>query len=426
MNSALLLVCAALVAQDASFTLSPQQPVAGAALTVTVAAGEEGRLLSMASPFGEWRFTTRVTSAGGSWRVDVPRDMPLLMIGVGAGDELVLPHRAVTVIAEGGMPAKRGYFWRALLTTGFPTPFPVAEVDAAAALELAREAILRDPDYLPARELLWRIQALRATSPEAKTAFLTNLDSELGSAPAGRLVLAATRVHLMLGDAEGARALETRHKVRIAPIVLAEQKRWQEIVGAGAPEVQKTRLHAWLSDDPLSAWTPQCLQILAAAYAGLGDHENTAIFGLASLRMTPEDAMTLNGVAYAMAEGGFMLERGLLLADRAIAILRAPNRLQKPPQLSEARWKQELNGALAASLDTRGWLLTGLQRWREAESAFQEALTLGERDEFLYHYGVMLKGQGRTAEARKILERGHRLGGPMRARISAALDELGR
>lgn len=420
-------ICLALfAAQDLAVTLAPEQPVAGQRLTVAASPGSGERLLSLAAPFGEWRFSVRVPAAGGSWQVDLPKDLPLLLIGMGEGDDLVLPHRMVAVRGAEGAPARRGPFWQALLTTGFPSPFPVAEVDLERAAALANEAVLTDPDYLPARELLWRIQSQQAKTAEARTAFLKAIDGELGAAPHGRLVLAASRVHLMLGDNEGARALETRHKERLQPIVQAEDQRWQQIVSTGAPAAQIRLIHAWLTDDPLSAWASQLLQILAAAYAGVGDHEATAIFGLASLRMTPEDAMTLNGVAYAMAEGGFMLERGLLLADRAIAILRNPVRLQRPPQLSETRWKQELSGALAASLDTRGWLLTRLQRWKEAETAFTEAIGIRERDEFYYHYGLMLKAAGRPAEARKTLEKGHRLAGPNRGRISIALDELGR
>jgi tetratricopeptide (TPR) repeat protein len=190
------------------------------------------------------------------------------------------------------------------------------------------------------------------------------------------------------------------------------------------PRRRAGKLHDWLFEDPLCDFGPQCLQILAATYSAFKDYRSTALYGLVSIRATPEDAMTLNGVAFAMAEGNFQLERGLLLANRAVSILRNPIRLNKPPRLSESRWQRELKHALAASLDTKGCLLTRLKRWDEARAAFEEALKLEKSDEIYYHFGLMLKEKGDLNEAVRMLREGLKFTGPKRTEIQMALEEL--
>jgi tetratricopeptide (TPR) repeat protein len=353
--------------------------------------------------------------------VEVPGDVPLLLIGVRETGDVEFPHVIRAVNRPDGSPQPDSHLWKAYLLAGNPTPFEIEAADPAAALEAAEAAVEQDPDNPVARELLWRLQAVSADDPSA---FLEGLNEAAEQANSGRQALAAARVHLRLGDREAANRTRERFKGIIDPVIQAETRRWAEVIAARDPRSRADKIHRWMAEDPLSDFFPRCLQILAATYSELGDYRATAAFGLLSLKLVPHDAMTLNGVAFAMAEGEFELDRALLLAEQAIAILAHPERLNKPPQLSESRWREELRHAKAASLDTKGWVLTKLGHWQEARSAFDDAIDLERADVYYLHKGIMQARSGNVDAARKTLRAGARLGGPNRRSIETELARL--
>ncbi|HUX05817.1 MAG TPA: tetratricopeptide repeat protein [Acidobacteriota bacterium] len=407
------------VAVPADVTLQPDPPIAGR--QVRILAEPDGATIHLASPFGNWSLESEL--AGGGCSVDLPGDLPVLLAGKRLGEEVEFSHQAWLVRGVDGRLVPRAQFWWAYLNAGFPSPFPLPGTDDAAALEAIEAGAESAVDDPVVKELLWR---LRGRAAGDKEEYLRQLDAEIAQAPSGRLVLAAARVHHQLGDAAGSAALAQRYKDRLLEVEHIETERWAGIVGMRNPRERIAALHRWLEEDPFNDYMPSILQILAASYSESEDYRSTALFGLLSLRVTPDDAMTLNGVAFAMAEGGFERERGLELASQAISILQNPERLNKPPQLSERRWREELEHALAACLDTKGWLLTGLGRYEEARSAFQAALEIEREDIFYLHLGLMLIERGDREGAVNMLRKGARLGGPNRLRIESELDRLGK
>ncbi len=407
------------VAVPADLTLQPDPPIAGQ--QVRILAEPDGAKVHLASPLGGWSLESELS--GGGCSIDIPAGLPLLLAGVSPGEEAEFSHQAWMVGGADGKPVPRAYFWFAYLNAGLPAPFTLAGRDEAAALEAIEAEAGFAPDDPVVKELLW---LLRGRAAEDKVEYLRLLDAEITQAPSGRLVLAAARIHHQLGDATGSAAMAQRYKDRVLEVQRAESQRWAQIVGIRDPRERIGALHRWLEEDPFSDFASSILQILAASYSEIEDYRSTAVFGLLSLRVTPDDAMTLNGVAFAMAEGGFELERGLLLASQAITVLQNPERLSKPPQLSDRRWREELEHALAACLDTKGWLLTKLGRWEEAHSAFNAALEIERQDIYYLHLGLMLIERGDSEGAVSVLRKGARLGGPNRLRIESELDRLGK
>jgi tetratricopeptide (TPR) repeat protein len=398
--------------------IQPEQPVAGQQVTFTFEQG--GGYIHLASPFGVWNLDRRIE--GTSISVDLPVDLPVLLAGTHEGAEVEFSHNAWPVQAPDGKPAGRALFWMAYLQAGFPSPFPV-ERDEAAALKAIKEAVELSPDDPVVLELLWRLEGQAA---EDKAAFMRGVLAELPATPSGRLALAAARVYHQLGMPAESATIAARFKEQVLAQQQAEAGRWASIIGTRAARSRAEAIQQWLEEDPFSDYVPSLLQILAATFSEAGDYRATAVFGLLSLRLMPDDAMTLNGVAFAMAEGGFELDRGLTLAAQAITILQNPDRLNKPPQLSESRWREELNHALAASLDTKGWLLTKLRRWDEALQAFGAAIELERQDIYYLHMGLMLIERGDRDGAANALRKGAALGGPNRLKIESEISKLGK
>ena len=395
--------------------LRPDPPVAGRAVVISAAAEK----VHLSSPFASWRVEARLDE--GRAEISLPSDLPVLLVGLPEGNESRFEHRLWLVNGLKDATSPRAYFWKGYLLAGFPAPYPIGRIDLEAALVAAQSAVKQEPEYLPATELMWRLRGISASD---KTAFLKQVDAELASDASGRLAMAAIRLHSQMGDKEGALAVARLYKDEIEPITTAETKLWTEIVSTSNPKTRLRKLHEWLDRDPFSDYLPHCLQLLAATYSAVEDFRSTALFGLLSLELTPDDAMTLNGVAFAMAEGGFELEKGLELVEDALEILMNPDSLRKPPQLSDTQWKRELNHATAACLDTKGWLLFKLGILDEAHRALEMAIQLEGVDEFYLHLGLTLKKQGKPDEARRALRTGLKLSGFHRAEIEAALDEL--
>lgn len=402
--------------------LSPNPPVVGQQLRITVDPAEN-TLLSVSSPMGGWRKSIALERS--MVNITLPSDIPLLLLTTAASDGLDEPHEAYVVVDASGKFPQRSRFWLSYLNAGFPSPYPLAKTDIEAAKKFAEEAVELAPSDPVVRELLWRIEAQAAKDAEVRTALLQRIDGELKQNPVGRLAIAAAAIHTMLGDTSGAQIIERTHKDILDQARAAQTQRWREIGRATSPQRRIEMIHQWLAEDPFSTFVPSLVQVLAPSYLAAEDYRSTALFGLMSLRLMPEDAMTLNGVAFAMAEGGFQYQRGLILANRATAILETPGALRQPEGMSDQRWRAVMNEARAATLDTRGWLQTKLGRYDDAQKSFDEALNLDEKDEFYLHYGLMLKAKGGgTALAMDKLRRGLRLNGPHRAEIRRALDEL--
>ena len=399
--------------------LQPNPPVAGGELTISVS-GVVGQVISLADPLGWWRAELPIGNKT-HLTVTLPDEIPVLLVGIRLSDEVEVKHRIVIPRDADGAEPAGSLFWQAYLLSGYPAPFPVDETDQSEALSLASRASENEPEKEVAKELLWRLQA---GTVEDKEAFLERLRDELADSRSGRLVVAAMHVHHQMGRIQEARVISERYKELVEPLIREESQRWAEIISARDARDRLEKIHRWIAEDPLSDYVPQCIQILAATYSALEDYRSTALFGLLSLALTPGDAMTLNGVAFAMAEGEFQLERGLTLANQAIDILANSDRLSKPEQISKVRWRDELRYARAACLDTKGWLLTKLGRWQEAADSFDAAIELERVDEFFLHKGLMFLGQGREAEARKALREGLKISGRHRRDIEAALDKL--
>ena len=414
------LLMALVLSAPADIVLETNPPMAGAEVRVSIT-GAEGLAVLVSDPLGCWHEEHVVEGGGITFKL--PANVPLLLVGVCEGDGFPQDCRAFPVVDAGGNPLPRSLFWQAYLQAGYVSMCGMEVADSSKAVGLAEAAVEANPFDYVALELLWRIQA---ESGADVAELLSRMDDKVAGGDNGRLVLAAARVRHALGDEAGSASLASRHSSAIGVVHAAESARWAEIVSTRAPKERLAKIHAWMSEDPLSDYMPQCLQILAATHSALGDHRSTAMAGLLSLQVMPDDAMTLNGVALAMAEGGFQLERALALAGRAVEVLRQPGDLRKPPQLSERRWREELQHALAAALDTKGWVLTKLERWEEARVAFEEAIALERNDEFYLHYGLMLEASGDVAAAKDMLRKGARLGGAFRLRIENELARLGR
>ncbi len=98
------------------------------------------------------------------------------------------------------------------------------------------------------------------------------------------------------------------------------------------------------------------------------------------LRQEPDNAPALNYLGYMYADSGVRLDESLKLIERA---------LKQEPQ----------NGAY---LDSYGWALFRLGRFREAEEQIRRAIDFLKADSTLYeHLGDILAAQGRHEEARQ-------------------------
>ena len=418
MLTALLMALA--LSAPADIVVEPNPPVAGAEVTISIPEAE-GLVLLVSDPLGGWHEEHVID--GDDLSFTLPANVPLLLVGVCDGDGFPQTCRAYPVVDAAGKPLPRSQFWQAYLHSGYVSMCGMEGADRAQALRFAEAAVEADPADSVARELLWRIQA---ENEGDHAGLLSRIDEEIAGGNNGRLVLAAARVRHVLGDDAGSASIATRYSSAIGAVQAAESARWADIVSTSDPKERSAKINAWMAEDPLSDFMPQCLQILAATHSAIGDYRSTAMAGMISLQVMPDDAMTLNGVAMAMAEGGFQLERADVLARRAVEILRQPGDLRKPPQLSERRWREELQHALAAALDTRGWVLTKLERWEDARSVFEEAIAIERNDEFYLHYGLMLEASGDVNAAREMLRKGARLGGAFRLRLESELARLGR
>lgn len=400
--------------------MNPNPPVAGGTLEITLDDGQ-AQSVHISGPLGSWRKNLKLVE--GKATVKLPEEIPVILIGLPDSDRVSFPHSLRIVNGKNSKPASHAYFWKGYILGGFPAPCPTVSKSINDALEAAQAAIKQNPEYLPAKELLWRVEA---ESAQNKDDFLKRIADELSSHPSGRLALAAIRLHKRLEDPDGALAIAKRYKSDMEPVVSLEANKWAEIISTNDPKIRLGKIHSWLALDPFTDYLPNCLQILAATYSALGDYRSTALFGLLSLKVMPDDAMTLNGVAYAMAEGEFELDHGLTLVGKAMDILAKPELLKKPPQLNDIQWQRELIHARAACLDTKGWLLSKMGRWAEAREALNDAIRLERSDEFYLHLGLTYMKEGKNNEARKALRAGQKLGGPHRRRIESVLIELER
>lgn len=238
--------------------------------------------------------------------------------------------------------------------------------------------------------------------------------------------MAAATVHVLLGDPQGASVINSAHTALISPVHKHFQDRWMDIITTSSLARRTAKLHLWMEEDPFNPFGSQAVQILAATYSARNNYLNTARFGMLSLLVIPDDAMTLNGVAMAMAEGNFQLERGLVLSERAISILSSPDKLKKPAQLTQQQWSREINSARGAAVETKAWLLAKLKRYALAKQSFELSASMHPTDELYMHFGQMLAEQKKYAEARTIFNKGIRLNGPMKQEIKKLLQNLGK
>jgi tetratricopeptide (TPR) repeat protein len=424
LGNVLLLLLAFAAIAAAQISVIPQQAVAGRTLTINVAESQSGKMLNVSTPLGKFRKVFPVGPQR-SFEITVPADAPLLLVGIMETEEPIWHHKIITVVNNSGVRAKRESFWRAYLLSGImPTPFPLKDTDIVEAMRYAQKSVIEDPDYIVAKALLWRLEARNAYVNGKHLSVVEDIDKRLAAAPEGRLATSVAAIHIMVGDYLGAQDINEKYKDLISPILNSQALNWQEVSQTNNMQRRINIIHQWLATDPLSSYVTSCFQLLAPAYMQTGQYRSTALFGYLSLKFMPEDAMTLNGVAYAMAEGEFMLEQGLGLADKAIALLSGS--MQKPTNRSDAQWDATLREARAATMDTKGWLLTKMERWAEAKKAFQTCLLTYEKDEFYIHYAEMLNRSGSIMEAQIVLQKGIKLNGPRRFELEEMLRNLNR
>jgi tetratricopeptide (TPR) repeat protein len=403
---------------------SPSPAVAGMDITFNIPAGSEGKELSLASPFGLWQRSIPLQGEA-SVKVRLPKTLPLLLASVTSKNSIDATYSIIEMVDRQGKLQPRGKFWQAYLQGGFPAPFPV-KVDQAKALALAEQCYQEDSANLVNLELLWRLQAKEATDKNKRDSFLDQVDKVVTSQPGGRLAIAASTIHMMLGDPQGAGVINSAQAKEIGPVQQIFLSRWQDIVTTRSLVRRTEKFQGWMEEDPFNPMGSQIVQLLAATYSARQDFTNTARFGLLSLRVIPDDAMTLNGVALAMASGGFQLERGLMFSERAISILNSPAKLKRPPNMSQQQWNKELLNARAAAIETKAWLLAKLKRYPQAKQSFDLSESMHPTDELYLHYGTMLKEQGKLTEARRILNKGLKMNGPHREEIKIIIQNLGK
>lgn len=403
---------------------SPSPAVAGQELVITVPESSSGKILSLASPFGSWQQDIKLQGKT-EIKVIIPKSLPLVQVSLAQPNDFESLYKIVPLVNRNGENQPGSKFWQAYLLAGFPSPFPV-EINQEKALILAAQAYSDDPDNLINLELLWRLQAKEANDNDKRDLFLDEVDKKMTASPSGRLALAASTVHLLLGDPQGASVINGAQSNLIAPVQQIFQDKWRDIVTTPSLARRTARFQSWLEEDPFNPLGSQVVQILAATFSARKDYLNTARFGILSLRVIPEDAMTLNGVALAMAEGEFQLERGLMLSERAVSILNSPDGLRKPAHLDQQQWNRELINARAAAIETKAWLLSKLKRYSLAKQNFDLSASMHPTDELYLHYGKMLIDQKNTVEARRILNKGLQLNGPRSQEIKMVLRNLGK
>jgi thiol-disulfide isomerase/thioredoxin/predicted Zn-dependent protease len=133
------------------------------------------------------------------------------------------------------------------------------------------------------------------------------------------------------------------------------------------------------------------------------DSNDEAINALRALyELSPDSHGNANGFAWAAALAGVQLDAALVAIDLAIEALRAETWLPSEAshwQNNVAEWSRGQGRTEAAYLDTRGWVLYGLERYPEAEGALRAALRLHQSGELHLHMGLIYARLGKDAAA---------------------------
>ncbi|MDQ7051638.1 MAG: tetratricopeptide repeat protein [candidate division KSB1 bacterium] len=118
--------------------------------------------------------------------------------------------------------------------------------------------------------------------------------------------------------------------------------------------------------------------ILAAIYNDLGQYARSDSLYERALRLAPDDPILQNNFSYGLAVRGIRLQEALDLVNRA---------LQKQPDNP-------------AFLDTKGWVLYQMGRYREALEYIQKSLDIRDTSaEVWEHLGDVYEKLGQVQEA---------------------------
>ena len=93
-------------------------------------------------------------------------------------------------------------------------------------------------------------------------------------------------------------------------------------------------------------------------------------------KMEVQNGAMYNALAWTMLEKGESLEKAIIWAKKGIDLLRNPNVLTRPANVTIKDWKKSLIVTLADILDTYAYGLDKLGRYDEAEKAFEEVFSI--------------------------------------------------
>ncbi|MBA4320069.1 MAG: hypothetical protein C0412_16840, partial [Flavobacterium sp.] len=93
-------------------------------------------------------------------------------------------------------------------------------------------------------------------------------------------------------------------------------------------------------------------------------------------KMEVQNGAMYNALSWTMLEKGENLEKALTWAKKGIDLLRNPNVLTRPANVTLKDWKNSLTVTLADILDTYAYGLDKLGRYEEAEKAFEEVFSI--------------------------------------------------
>ncbi len=124
----------------------------------------------------------------------------------------------------------------------------------------------------------------------------------------------------------------------------------------------------------------------------------------------PNDPDLANEYAWKAALEDEDLETALETIERGIDTFYSTDWPDRSWKRDPKDWRETLARSLSNSLDTKGWILHGLERNDEAAAALLQALLLREGGVFHTHLGLVQRARGKTTAAVTHISRGLALG----------------
>jgi len=371
--------------------IAPPDPMQGVAITISYDAGAPGAVLNGASQIAAeyLQFSDDGTPTIGEsvlkkrglrWTSTVNLDPKAILIQVRFTDGEKNDDNGENVwtialrdAAGSPLPSAGRLKAQFLLFNGVPG-FKIKR-DPDAGMKLLAETVERSPDDWRTQTMYWNA-LMRSKAPDAAQMISSSLERL-------RRVHAedqeATATLLSIYDRIGAKTTgDSLRAIELAKHpegVLAQLTKQNNAMMERDPAKRLPVLEELLKAPSYPEAQRKFLEnqfIATAIRAGAYERAFSAMEGAKELDASAP--MTLNDVAWKMAEANESLDTAANLARRAIDILRGSGKLVKPGYMSGRDWEKSRAFNLGMVLDTYGYILTKQGKHEEAVEAFEEAV----------------------------------------------------